>query len=136
MSKMPWLIAGAAVVGLGAVLLAGSRTASDTHGGAHPNPRRDITAERVLPLSLIPRTIGAVEAYAAARSVPATLDGLYCHCDCSQHAGHRSLLTCFESDHGAFCDICMGEAMLASTLVARGTSLQDIRAAIDRQFGS
>jgi hypothetical protein len=30
----------------------------------------------------------------------------------------------------------MGEAMLASQLAARGTSLHDIRAAIDRQFGS
>jgi hypothetical protein len=79
---------------------------------------------------------GTLEAYAAARSAPAVLDGVYCHCDCSQHAGHRSLLTCFESDHGAYCDICMGEAVLAAQLAARGTSLQEIRAAIDARFGT
>ena len=110
MSKAPWLVAGAAAVALVAVLV----TARPAAGGGHPNPRPGITAEHVL----------------------ATLDGVYCHCDCSKHAGHRSLLTCFETNHGAYCDICMGEAMVAAQLAARGTSLQEIRAAIDAQFGS
>jgi hypothetical protein len=46
------------------------------------------------------------------------------------------LLTCFESDHGAFCDICMGQAMLAQEMDGEGRSLLEIRDAIDRQFGS
>jgi hypothetical protein len=83
-----------------------------------------------------PRTPGALESYAAARRIPQVLDALYCHCDCSKHAGHRSLLTCFESDHGAYCDICMGEALLAAELFDQGRSLLDIRESIDRQFGS
>jgi len=128
--KAPWLVAGGAAVALVAVVLA-TRSAE----AGHPAPRSGITAERVIPDPAIPRTPGALEAYAAARIAPAVLDGLYCHCDCSQHAGHRSLLTCFESEHGAYCDICMGEAVLAARLAARGTSLQEIRAAIDRQFG-
>lgn len=128
--KAPWLVAGGAAIGLVAVVLA-TRPAE----AGHPEPRSGITAERVIPDPAIPRTPGALEAYAAARGAPAVLDGLYCHCDCSQHAGHRSLLTCFESEHGAYCDICMGEAVLANRLAARGTSLQEIRAAIDRQFG-
>lgn len=132
--KMPWLIAAGALVALGAVVL--TRGDGVAHASGHPDPRPGITADKVLTGAAFPRTIGAVEAYAAARSAPAVLDGIYCHCDCSQHAGHRSLLTCFESDHGAYCDICMGEAVLATTLAARGTSLQDIRTAIDRQFGS
>jgi hypothetical protein len=90
----------------------------------------------VLPGAAVPRTPGALEAYAAARAAPATLDGVYCHCDCSKHSGHRSLLTCFESEHGGFCDICMGEAVLAAQLAARGTSLQGIRTAIDARFGT
>ena len=102
----------------------------------HPEPRPGVTAERVLPPSLLPSTPGAAEAYAAARSAPRVLDGLYCHCDCSKHFGHRSLLTCFESDHGGRCDICMGEAMLATQLASQGSSLEDIRRAIDRRFGS
>jgi uncharacterized protein with PCYCGC motif len=130
--KTPWLVAGAAGVALVAVLVAAQPAA----GGTHPEPRPGITAERVLTGAAIPGMPGATEAYAAARAAAATLDGVYCHCDCSKHAGHRSLLTCFETNHGAYCDICMGEAMLAAQLASRGTSLQEIRAAIDARFGS
>ena len=132
MSKTPWLIAGAAAIALAAVLF----SARPAAGGTHPDPRPGITAERVLTGAAIPGTPGAAEAYAAARAAASTLDGVYCHCDCSKHAGHRSLLTCFETNHGAYCDICMGEAMLASQLASRGTSLTEIRAAIDAQFGT
>lgn len=132
MSKAPWIFAGLAAAALVAAIV----TVRPAAAGTHPDPRPGITANKVLVDDAIPRTPGAVEAYEAARASAATLDGVYCHCDCSKHAGHRSLLTCFESDHGAYCDICMGEAMLASQLAARGTSLQDIRTAIDRQFGT
>jgi hypothetical protein len=131
-SKAPWYIAGAAAVALAAAVF----VTKPAIGSTHPEPRAGITGADVLTGDEIPRIPGAVEAYAAARSSAATLDGLYCHCDCSKHAGHRSLLTCFQSDHGAYCDICMGEAMLANQLAGRGTSLRDIRTAIDRQFGS
>jgi Protein of unknown function with PCYCGC motif len=133
-SRAPWLVAAAAGATLvGVVALTRPAT---LQGGIHPAPRRGITAAKVLPDFAIPKNPGALDAYAAARRNAPLLDGIYCHCDCSKHAGHRSLLTCYESDHAAFCDICMGEAMLASQLAARGTSLMDIRAAIDRQFGS
>jgi len=126
------MIASAAVAAL-AVVLVVARPGQATR---HPDPRPGITAERVLTPGMIPHTPGAVEAYAAARAAPAVLDGVYCHCNCSRTLGHRSLLTCFESDHGAYCDICMGEATTAARLAQAGTSLQQIRAAIDRQFGS
>lgn len=132
MSKAPWIVAGTAAIVLAAVLL----SARPAAGGTHPDPRPGITAEHVMPASFVPRNPGAAEAYAAARAAAATLDGVYCHCDCSKHSGHRSLLTCFESDHGAFCDICMGEAMMAAEMAGRGTSLQEIRAAIDARFGT
>ena len=132
MSKTPWIVAGAAAIVLVAVLF----SARPAAGGTHPDPRPGITAEHVRPESFVPRTPGAAEAYAAARAAAGTLDGVYCHCDCSKHSGHRSLLTCFESEHGAYCDICMGEAMMAAQMASRGTSLQEIRAAIDARFGS
>lgn len=132
MAKTPWVLAVVAVsVLVGVVVLRKPADAS-----IHPTPRPDITAAKVVPTSFIPRTAGASEAYAAAREAAATLDGMYCHCDCSKHAGHRSLLTCFESDHGAYCDVCMGEAMLARGMAKQGKSLTEIRTAIDRQFGS
>lgn len=130
--KLPWIIAGVAGAAL-AGLLVSSRSA---RAARHPDPRPGITAELVLPPGAVPNTPGALEAYAAARSAPAVLDGLFCHCDCKRNFGHRSLLACFESEHGAQCDICMGEAMLATRLAARGSSLPEMRRAIDAQFGS
>lgn len=134
MSKAPWLVTGAGVAALLGVLFL-TRPAG-VAASTHPAPRPGITPAKVVPQSLVPRTPGANEAYAAAREAAATLDGVYCYCDCSKHAGHRSLLTCFESEHGAYCDICMDEAMLASGMAKQGKSLMDIRTAIDRQFGS
>jgi len=147
MTRGPWLIAGAAAVALIAVVMLHRPRASappapaalggaGEHGTAHPAPRPGITAANVLPVSFVPGTPGAAQAYAAARNAAATLDGVYCHCDCSKHAGHRSLLTCFEGEHGAYCDICMGEAMMAQGMMQQGRSLEEIRTAIDRQFGS
>jgi hypothetical protein len=130
-TRLGWIVAGGAGLALAAVLLSSGRA----RGAAHPEPRPGITAQLVLPPAAVPRTLGSVESYAAARQIPAVLDGLHCYCECARHAGHRSLLTCFESDHGAFCDICMGEAILAAQLTAQGRSLLDIRGAIDRQFG-
>ena len=130
--KLPWLIAGGAALGLVAVLV----VARGGKAANHPDPRPGVTAERVLPPLMVPNTPSAAEAYAAARGAPAVLDGIYCHCNCSRTVGHRSLLTCFESEHGAYCDICTGEALLASQLAARGSTLRQIRQAIDRQFGS
>ncbi len=126
------MMAGAVVAALAAVLVV-SRTG---HAARHPDPRPGITAELVLPPGMVPHTPESIEAYVAARTVPAVMDGLYCHCNCSRTFGHRSLLTCFQSDHAAYCGICMGEATTAARLVQTGGSLEEIRAAIDRQFGS
>ena len=130
--RLPWIIASAATAALAAVVVV-NRIG---HGTRHPEPRPGISAERVLPARIVPPTLGSIEAYAAARAVPTVVDGLYCHCNCSRTLGHRSLLTCFESNHAAYCDICMGEATTAARLAEAGGSLQQIRAAIDRQFGS
>jgi hypothetical protein len=48
--------------------------------------------------------------------------------------GHESLLTCYESEHAASCDICLGEAAIAAELHGRGASLEEIRRAIDARF--
>jgi len=131
-SKLPWIIAGLA--GVAVVGLLGTQRASGRV--VHPEPRPGVTAERVLPPSAVPPTPGAADAYAAARGAPHMLDGVHCYCECAKHSGHRSLLTCFESDHGSHCDICMGEATLAASLAAQGSSLSEIRRAIDQRFGS
>jgi hypothetical protein len=130
--QLPWAIAAVA----GASLLLLVATSRRGHAVVHPDARPGVGAERVLPPSLVLDTPGALEAYAAARSAPQLLDALYCHCQCARNFGHRSLLTCFQSDHGSQCDICMGEAMLATQLAGQGNSLVQIRHAIDERFGS
>lgn len=132
MKHVPWFIAGGAVLALVMVLATGRRG----HAVAHPAPRPDITADRVLPRAMLPDAPGVREAYAAARNAPKLLDGIFCHCQCARTFGHRSLLTCFESDHGARCDICTGEAVFATELAARRSTLSEIRRAIDERFGS
>ena len=77
-------------------------------------------------------------AYMAAREIPAVLNQLYCWCHCRESTifHHRSLLECFESDHGSQCSTCMGEATLAYKMVKSGINdVRQIQNAIDVQFG-
>lgn len=55
------------------------------------------------------------DAYAKAREIPDRLEKMYCYCHCKENPGlkHKSLLTCFQSDHAAECGICMQEAVMA-----------------------
>ena len=77
-------------------------------------------------------------AYMAAREIPDVLNQLYCWCHCRESTifHHRSLLECFESDHGSQCSTCMGEATLAYDMVKRGvTNVRQIQDVIDSRFG-
>ncbi|HTT68998.1 MAG TPA: CYCXC family (seleno)protein [Gemmatimonadales bacterium] len=129
-SKLPWLVAGVAVVATAAILVA-TRGAG---GGHHPTPRPGITGARVLPASTFGEDERLVRAYEAARAMPELFDGLYCYCHCKEDMGHVSLLTCYESEHAASCDICLGEAAIAVQMHAAGASLEEIRRAIDARY--
>jgi len=129
-AKLPWLVAGTAVVAIGAVLLA----TRPTGVGHHPTPRPGITGAKVLPASVFGDDERLVRAYTAARTIPEVFDGLYCYCHCKEDMGHVSLLTCYESEHAASCDICLAEAAMAAQLHGQGASLEDIRRAIDARF--
>ncbi len=130
--KLPWIVAAVAVLAAALVLVT-SRTAS---AGRHPTPRPGGTGAAVLPAAQFGQDERLVRAYTAAREMPEVFDGLYCYCQCKENFGHRSLLTCFESEHGASCDICLTEAALAAQMHASGASLDAIRAAIDARFRS
>lgn len=101
----------------------------------HPEPRAGITAAGVLPAASFTAQPDVARVYAMAQQIPEILDGLYCHCECSKHSGHYSLLECFQSEHGSLCDICLDEAVLAYQLAKQGKSLEQIRAQIDARFG-
>lgn len=77
-------------------------------------------------------------AYQVARDIPQVLQQLKCYCGCDNPAHspyHRNLYECFTDTHGANCQVCVDEALLASNMYARGASVYEIRAAIDEKFG-
>lgn len=99
----------------------------------HPEPRAGITAERVLPADSVSER--GREVYTMAARIPGILDGLYCHCDCHERDGLRSLLECFENEMASTCGICLGAARLAHEMHEKGKSLNEIRRAVDDTYG-
>jgi hypothetical protein len=126
-----WVVMGMAVVVLG-LGLAATRQAN----AHHPAPRAGLTAADVAPAARYVAYPRVAEVYAMAAQIPDVLDGIYCHCDCSKHSGHRSLLTCFQDDHGAACDVCLTEAALAFRMIGEGRSLKEIRKAVDALYAA
>ena len=129
----PWIVTAVALAAAAVLLLPGRSTA-----GHHPDPRPDAQAlaMTIRPVTEFASNPDAAEVYDLARQIPQALDGLYCHCHCKESMRHRSLLTCFQSDHASQCDICMGEARLAFQMLQQGRTLDEIRAAVDKQYGS
>jgi hypothetical protein len=71
-------------------------------------------------------------AYQAAAANDKVLYQLPCKCHCSRTVGHTSLRSCFESTHGAGCDVCMKEAFYASEMTKKGKTPAQIRDGIAR----
>jgi len=129
-SAIPWIVVGllgVALIGIWVGFGSGKRS-------HHPDPRPGITGTTVVPASRYANYPRVNAVYAQAQEIAAVLDGLYCYCDCARHSGHRSLLTCFESDHAAACDVCMTEATVAHRMTKEGRSLEEIREAIDEFY--
>jgi hypothetical protein len=135
-----WSALGAIGVAAVAVMLVGAATSrlmvSRAPAHHHPEPRPGVTAERVLLTFSLPREIPTtVAAYEAAARIPAWLDGIRCYCACSATLGHRSLLSCFEDEHGALCQVCQDEALIAGQVAGTGGMLEDARREVDARFG-
>jgi hypothetical protein len=102
---------------------------------AHPDPRKGITAAKVLKAGEL-HTPEAAEYFEMARQIPQVLDGIRCQCGCAVLEGYRSVLSCFEGDGMAqHCQICQGEVKLAYQMHKDGKTLAAIRAAVDKEFG-
>lgn len=70
-------------------------------------------------------------AYRSAGEIPSVLAQQPCLCHC-RRLGHRSLLDCFTTRHGADCATCMKEALFSLQEYRRGLTPQQIRAEILR----
>jgi hypothetical protein len=119
------------VIALGVVVLLLGLATTRTANAHHPDPRADVGALTVESSSRYAAYPRIAEVYDMAAAIPQVLDGLYCYCDCNKHSNHYSLLTCFQDDHGAACDVCLTEAALAYRMTAEGKSLKEIRRAVD-----
>lgn len=71
-------------------------------------------------------------AYEAAAKVPRVLYQLPCYCYCDRSAGHTSLHSCFEGDHGSHCATCMQEVFYAYQMTKKGKTVKEIRAGVMR----
>jgi len=71
-------------------------------------------------------------AYEAAAKVPRVLYQLPCYCYCDRSAGHSSLHSCFEGEHGSHCSTCMEEAFYAYQMTKKGKTVKEIREGIMR----
>lgn len=74
-------------------------------------------------------------AYQAAREIPQTLAQLPCYCHCDRGHNHKSLHSCFESEHGENCGICIGEALMAHNLHKQGVTVSEIRKRVIAAYG-
>jgi hypothetical protein len=128
------MVAGLSVAALVVVSVVVSRR--DRPRSHHPTPRAASEQSQVVLAAHYAQYPRVEQAYEMAAAVPHVLDGLYCHCSCAEHSGHYSLLDCFASDHGAHCDVCMSEALIAYQMTLNGASLDAIRAEVDRTYGS
>ena len=70
--------------------------------------------------------------YEAAAKIPRVLYQLPCYCFCDRSAGHSSLHTCFEGDHGSHCATCMQEAFYAYQMRKQRKTVEQIREGIMR----
>jgi hypothetical protein len=105
------------------------------HEGRHPAPRPGVGPEHIADPAQFERYPRVASVYRAAATNPQLLDGLYCYCQCKEHARHYSLLDCFASDHAAMCDVCTNEAETAIKLAREGVELEGIRDIIDQLYG-
>jgi hypothetical protein len=77
-----------------------------------------------------------VRVFDMVREIPQIADGIYCHCGCAELDGSYSLLSCYEAGGMAqACQVCQGEGRMVYELQRKGKTLDEIRAAIDRNFG-
>ena len=88
-----------------------------------------VEAAKPFPQTLDPSQFSSKDiaaAYLGAKKAPGVLAQQPCFCHCHR-IGHRSLLDCFATQHGAECDVCVKEALFADQESRNGKSAGQIR---------
>jgi hypothetical protein len=71
-----------------------------------------------------------VHAYELAAKVPQVIYQQPCYCYCDRGHGHKSLHSCFESEHGGNCAVCMKELYYSYQLTQQKKTPEQIRMGI------
>ena len=120
-------------------------SAASMPGGSGDQPPADASEAWAARPAYVRQDGATEEAYAYAMSNPQIIKWMPCYCGCGE-MGHRSNLDCFLKpgtpgartvfdEHASYCDICVETTLLAKKMHAEGSSLRDIRAAVDQAFG-
>jgi hypothetical protein len=76
----------------------------------------------------------AAVGYQAAQQCPEIIEKLFCYCGCDETDQHTTLLDCFTTTHGADCQICTDEAVIAAQMKKQGKSIAEIQQAVDSKY--
>ena len=115
---------------------AGVPVPGDRPRSGHPEPRKGITGEKVVPADGLDGDEKLIKLFDDMRKIPEIVDGIGCRCGCAEQEGMYSLLSCYEVDSAMakFCHVCQGEGALVVRLHAEGRSLDQIRKAVDARY--
>ena len=124
------------VAALGVAIAAPRATLLLAQGAEEPVPAFHNEAPYgQLPQTLAPSEFSGVviqNAYILAARVKKVLYQQPCYCHCDRSQGHKSLLDCFASKHGAGCGVCMLEAIYSYEQSRKGKTAAEIRVGIER----
>ncbi len=68
-----------------------------------------------------------VHAYELAAKIPQVIYQQPCYCYCDRGHGHKSLRSCFESEHGGNCAVCMKEVYYSYQMTQQKKTPEQIR---------
>lgn len=72
--------------------------------------------------------------YESAQKHPEVIKKLFCYCGCDKAENHESLMDCYVSNHGAYCEICLEEAIKADDMCGKKRSVREIQKEVDAAF--
>ena len=97
------------------------------------------TPPSTLPPTLAPDkfTGKTFAAYKAVREIPSTIAQLPCYCYCDEAHGHKSLHSCYETEHASGCAVCVDEVLMAYQLEKqKGLKPSEIRKLIVEKYST
>lgn len=134
-----WLLA----LVIAALLVIGGAGVAVVVSGGDRDPDGGHAMGAAPPLELATLTEDVAALYRFADAHQAELVEVPCFCGCEEFLAHESLYDCFVradgagyDSHAAGCGVCLGEATVASDLLAAGTPPGEVAQRIIEQFGT